>query len=135
VLPPKIQLPPEQQRLLKLFRQLSAAGQRGLIDYAEFLVQRGSESSTEPAVNEEPAEIPRPQSETVVAAMRRLAKTFHMLDKDELLHEASDLMSAHIMRGRPAAEVIDELEIVFRRHYERGRTSAGGQTRPAADDL
>ena len=51
--------------------------------------------------------------------MRRLSQTFHMLDKDDLLHEASELMTAHVMQGKPADEVIDELEVVFRRHYER----------------
>jgi hypothetical protein len=47
-----------------------------------------------------------------------------MLDKSDLLHEASELMTTHLMQGRPAAEVIDELEVVFRRHYERVSTPA-----------
>jgi hypothetical protein len=42
-----------------------------------------------------------------------------MVEKDDLLHEASSLMSAHVMQGKAAVEVIDELEIVFRRHFER----------------
>lgn len=66
-----------------------------------------------------PADIPRPESESVVAAIRRLSQTFPMLDKEALLHETSALMTAHLMQGRGAVEVIDELEIVFRRHYER----------------
>jgi len=116
-----MQLPPEQQRLLKIFRKLGKDAQQSLSDYAEFLLQRDSEDEASPAESPEPADIPRPHSETVVAAMRRLSQTFHMLDKDELLHEASDLMSAHIMQGRPAEQVIDELERVFRRRYERSR--------------
>ena len=119
MLPPKIQLPPEQQRLLKLFRQLSPGDRDSLISYAEFLHQRGLDTNVPEAMEQLPEDIPRPESETVVAAMRRLSQTFYMLDKGEILHEASDLMTAHLMQGRPAPEVIDELEIVFRRHYQR----------------
>ena len=126
MLPPKLQLPPDQQRLLKLFRKLDKGTQQSLIDYAEFLLQRGSPDELVPDKPVEPADIPRPESETVVAAMRRLSQTFHMIDKDELLHEASDLMSAHIMQGRPAEQVIDELELVFRRHYERSAANPPG---------
>ncbi len=129
MLPPKIQLPPEQQRLLKLFKRLGTSEQQSLIDFAEFLSQRTSVTEAAQAAPSEPAEIPRPQSETVVAAMRRLANTYHMLDKNELLHEASDLMSAHILQGRPAEMVIDELESLFRRHYDRNRQSPPGEER------
>jgi hypothetical protein len=80
-----------------------------------------------------PRDIPRPHSETVVAAMRRLSQTFHMLDTSALLHEASDLMTAHLMQGRPAAEVIDELEAVFRRHYERVSPTADESRRGPPD--
>jgi hypothetical protein len=119
MLPPKAPLPSDQQRLLRLFRQLSATEQQSLLSYAEFLVQRVAEGNTTAEPPAAPADIPRPPTESVIAAIRRLSATFHMLDKDELLHEASALMTAHVMHGRPAAEVIDELEVVFRRHYER----------------
>lgn len=119
MLPPKIKLPPDQQRLLKLYRQLSPNDREGLLSYAEFLQYRAAGEDGQGVALEEqlPADIPRPESETVVAAMRRLSRTFYMIDKGELLHEASELMTAHLMQGRPAAEVIDELEVVFRRHY------------------
>ena len=121
MLPPKIQLPPDQQRLLKLYRQLSPADREGLLSYAEFLQQRAAGADEQGVTVEEqlPEDIPRPESETVVAAMRRLSRTFYMIDKGDLLHEASELMTAHLMQGRPAADVIDELEVVFRRHYAR----------------
>ena len=120
MLPPKIKLPPDQQRLLNAFKQLSAADQQNLLAYAEFLRQRaGTVADDQASLTQPPADIPRPESESVVAAIRRLSQTFHMLDRDELLHDASALMTAHVMQGRPAVEVIDELEVVFRRHYER----------------
>jgi len=119
MLPPK-PLPPTQQRLLKLFRQLPASAQESLLSYAEFLVERGAAVPRgHRAAPARPADIQRPESESVIAAIRRLSQTFHMLDKDDLLHETSALMTAHVMQGRPAVEVIDELEVVFRRHYER----------------
>jgi hypothetical protein len=34
-------------------------------------------------------------------------------------------MSAHILQGRAAAEVIDELEALFLRQYERHRATRG----------
>ena len=44
--------------------------------------------------------------------------------RKELLTESSSLMSAHIMHGRAASAVIDELEALFALHYKR-ITSAG----------
>ena len=67
----------------------------------------------------EPKEIPRPREESVVAAIRRLSETYYMIDKSVLLSETSGLMSAHIMQGRPAEAVIDELEALFSNHYEK----------------
>lgn len=124
MLPPK-PLPSAQQRLLKLFRQLPESGQQSLLSYAEFLVERGAAAlPLHPAAPARPADIPRPESESVIGAIRRLSQTFHMLDKDDLLHETSALMTAHVMQGRPAAEVIDELEVVFHRHYERVKSAS-----------
>lgn len=40
-----------------------------------------------------------------------------MLEKDVLLDDTSVLMSAHILQGRAAAEVIDDLEILFEETY------------------
>lgn len=118
MLPPKLSLPADQQHLLGLYRQLPQAARESLLSYAEFLLERGA---NEPALPQRavPEEIPRPAKESVIAAIRRLSATYHMLDRGALLHETSELMTAHIMQGRPAVEVIDQLELVFRRHYER----------------
>jgi hypothetical protein len=119
MLPPKLKPSADQQRLLHLFRQLPVSERQSLLSYAEFLFERTGPQVRGAAERALPRAIPRPESESVVAAMRRLSQTFPMLDKDGLFHEASALMTAHVMQGRPAAEVIDELEVVFRRHYER----------------
>ena len=106
---------PEKQ-LLELYGQLPEAERKSLLDFAEFLASR-----CEPAepLSLEPKTIPRPQEESVVAAMKRLRETYHMLDHSKLLHEASGLMAQHLMQGRAAPEVIDDLEQMFLRYFEK----------------
>ena len=41
-----------------------------------------------------------------------------MLQRRALLDETSMLMTQHILGGRGAVEIIDELELLFRRHYD-----------------
>ena len=43
---------------------------------------------------------------------------YPMLNRDELLHDTSELMTAHVLQGRAADTVIDELEVVFRRKFD-----------------
>ena len=104
-----------EQRLRKLFRELAENDQKTLLDFAEFLAGRGA---AEEEVLPEPRVIPRPESESVVKAIRRLSEAYFMLDKDHMINETSALMAQHIMQGRDAAEVIDDLEQVFARHYQ-----------------
>jgi hypothetical protein len=54
----------------------------------------------------------------VVAAIRRLSRTYPMLGGEELLSDASALMSRHVLQGHPATAVIDELETLFRERFE-----------------
>jgi hypothetical protein len=107
-----------EQRLRKLFKQLSEEEQKTLLDFAEFLVTRSVPEETELP---EPRPIPRPDEESVIKAVKRLSETYFMLDKDHILHETSALVSQHIMQGRDATDVIDELESVFSSHYEKLR--------------
>ena len=105
-----------EKKLLKLFKSLPDAERQTLLDFAEFLVAR-----TEPQSVEIPAPelIPRPDEESVVKALKRLSASYHMLDKSKMLNETSTLMAQHVMQGRPAEEVINELEAVFETHYKR----------------
>ncbi len=107
---------PEERRLLRAFRALPEAQQQGLLDYAEFLIERGV--SREQAVPQVPLDIPRPEKESVVKAIKRLRQTYPMIDRARILHETSALMTQHLVHGKAAAEIIDELEALFRRHYE-----------------
>lgn len=104
----------DDRRLLDLFEKLGESERRTLLDFAEFLAMRA-----EPREIEEPRDIPRPERESVIGAVKRLGETYHMVDKSRILHETSGLVTEHLMQGRAASEVIDELEVVFRRQYER----------------
>ena len=116
---PPVRKPPvekRRQQLLRAFDTLDDATQEQLVDFAEFLSARhGTSSDEQPPA--EPRDIPRPAEETVIAAVRRLSETYHMLDKAPMLHQTTSLVSAHIMQGRPATEVIDELELLFESRY------------------
>ena len=111
----------EARRLLDIFERLEETDRRTLLRFAEFLAQStGAEASVpEARAVPEPKPIPRPPEESVVKAIRRLSDTYFMLDKEPLLNETSSLMAQHVMQGRAAAEVIDELERLFREAYER----------------
>lgn len=107
----------EGKKLLRLFRGLSPARQAALLEYAGFLASR-DEAEGLNAVPQEPVHMPRPGKESVVKAIQRLMASYPMLDRNRLLHETSAQMTRHVMQGVPAAEVIDELEAIFRRQYE-----------------
>ncbi|HHI77515.1 MAG TPA: hypothetical protein ENJ94_10095 [Gammaproteobacteria bacterium] len=121
MLPPKQSAAsPDQRELMALYRRLDARGRASLLDYARFLASR--EASPEAPAAEVPAEplgLARPAQETVIEAMRRLSRNYPMLEKDELLHRAAALMSSHVLQGRPASEVIDDLEALFAEAWER----------------
>lgn len=114
-----------EKRLTGILRKLPATQAGMLLEFAEFLLERhgatsGPEQGEAGSALEIPApvEIPRPAEETVVKAVKRLRATYPMLDARKLLNQTSDLMTQHLVQGREALEVIEELEILFRSHYE-----------------
>jgi len=113
-----------ERKLLKLFGALSQADQQALFAFAEFLHAR----TDTPQDAGPPVLIPRPDQETVIGAVKRLSASYHMLDKAKMLDETANLMAQHVMQGRDAKEVIDELEAIFRRHYEA--LSEGSDAKP-----
>jgi len=110
------------RRLAEIAGRLPQEQQRTLLQFAEFLLAQLPEGEEAPLP--EPKEIPRPEQESVIKAMRRLSETYHMLERGPLLNETSVLMAQHVMQGRSAVEVIDELEVVFARQYEKVRSSS-----------
>jgi hypothetical protein len=109
----------DEEKLLEMFAQLAPSGQETLIAFAEFLVARG------PGMAELPDPQPRPAGESVAMAIRRLVRGYPMLDRRRLIGETSRYMAQHAIEGRPAAEVIDELEGVFARHYQQSQKAEG----------
>ena len=105
----------EESKLLELFGTLAPEQQDKLIAFAEFLTA-GAPDGTVPAA---PLSIPRPDGETVTMAIRRLTRTYPMLDRRRLMAETSQFMAQHALEGRAASEVIDDIEAVFARHYQR----------------
>jgi hypothetical protein len=117
----------QAQRLLALFERMTPADRTTLRRFAEFLVQQSDAAVPESGVEKAPVEIPepadiaRPAQEKVVEAVKRLSKTYFMLDRKSMLGATSDLVTQHILQGRDAVEVIDELERVFLESYQRFR--------------
>lgn len=112
----------DERRLTSLFHELSAVDRSTLLAFADFLVQRAPPATDEPEVRE-PRPLVRPANESVVGAIKRLSHTYDMLDHGQLLNETTTLMSAHVLQGRAAVEVIDELEALFDRHYQTYRVA------------
>lgn len=106
-----------EKKLLSFCRQLGPSDQEMLMAFAEFLANRKEETAPTETIPE-PEPIPRPDSESVVAAIKRLTATYPMLDKPQLLNETSALMTKHVMQGMDVVEVVDELEALFQRFYQ-----------------
>ena len=117
----------EERRLIKLYQSLSDVDQQTLFRFAEFLQTNNNKESTDAENQEseqepsptEPLDIPRPDEESVVKAIKRLTKNYPMVDKESILHPISGLMTSHILQGRGASEVIDDLEDLFLKEYEK----------------
>ena len=87
-----------------------------LLEFAEFL------QTKYPAVEQQTLEITtidRPDKESVIAAIKRLSKTYPMLDKKILFEQTSVAMTAHVMQDMLPKESIDRLEAVFRKEYDK----------------
>jgi len=106
----------QEKKLLNFFAGLDDERKKSLLEYAEFLYER-TEKIDAPLA--EPEIIPRPEIETVVGAIKRLSASYVMLDKQHMLHEISGLMAQHMMQGRAAKDVIDDIEQVFQHQYKQ----------------
>jgi len=111
-----------ERQLVRYYRSLAPADQDTLLTFSEFLASQGiGHQQQEASAPREPVSIPRPQEESVVGAIKRLSRKFYMLDRSTMLNDTSSLMGVHVLQGRPAGEVIDELEDLFARHYTEYR--------------
>jgi hypothetical protein len=102
--------------LLKNLHQLPETQQQALLDYAEFLTQRYA--IEEELVPQQPVDISRPAGESVIKAVRRLSKTYPMLESKEMFEKTSSFMMRNLMHGEGSETVIDEMEIFFSQSYK-----------------
>jgi len=118
----------ETRKLVRIFSRLSPGDRETVVAFVEFLLQRSVEGPSDDAGDTTPAEpldIPRPAVESVVKAIKRLSATYPMVDKSEMLNETSSLMTQHLVQGRQASEVIDDLEAMFSSHFEAWKEKRG----------
>ena len=106
-----------EHKLLSIFSDLDDNDQNSVMSFAQFLLEKARQDGRL-VVEEEPLVIPRPTEERVVAAIKRLSAAFPMIKKDTMLNETASLMTEHMIQGRAAVEVIDELEVLFQVRYE-----------------
>jgi len=126
--------PDQKHALIELLDKLPASDLAALTRFAEFLLHQspasplrlsGDAAAPAPADIPEPEPIPRPGEERVVAAVKRLSRTYYMLDKKKMLGVTSDLVTQHLLQGRDSSDVIDELEAIFEQQYRELRGDRG----------
>jgi hypothetical protein len=115
-------MPPQvnkhERSLLKLYKSLDTSDKEAFIAFGEFLKSRTGNIVIDNVVIDEPVNILRPEEESVIKAIKRLSATYPMVDKENILHPISDLMTSHMISGRKAPEVIDDLQKVFLNEYK-----------------
>ncbi len=109
-----------QQALLAAFGRLDERQQEMLLEFAAFMAARNTAAA--PVAPQQPE--PRPAEESVVLAIKRLSRSYPQLDRRRLMGPTSQLMAQHALQGRAAAEIIDELEVLFELHCRETARSA-----------
>ena len=120
----------QEQSLLDIYSRLSEHDAHSLLRFARFLAESDettAEQKTELVKSDEdasdsipqPEKIERPEQEKVVDALKRLSATYPMLDKKNLFDKVSELVAQHVMFGKPAKQVIDQIEDVFSTAYDK----------------
>ena len=104
----------DSKALTDLYESLDEQRKQSLCDFADFLY-----AQADPVIKEvpQPEDVPRPEQETVVGAVKRLKMKYHMIESMTVFSAASALMTDHMVKGRDAVEVIDEMEILFENSY------------------
>ncbi|MDP2829058.1 MAG: hypothetical protein Q8O37_10685 [Sulfuricellaceae bacterium] len=106
----------EDKKALQLFRALDASQKQTAVSFMAFLATQASGQKSQEAIKPEP--IAKPKEESVIKAIKRLRSSYPMLDQNQLFHVTSEKMMDHLMHGKTAPDVIDELEILFLQKYQ-----------------
>ncbi|MBF0262224.1 MAG: hypothetical protein HQL97_10380 [Magnetococcales bacterium] len=120
---------PEKRALLDLWGEMDAGERQTLMRLGRFLVSERSRAGNDAPVDacpEVPLDIPRPEVESAVAGLKRLKRTYPMIEADgAVLSEASRILMGKVT-GSPDREIIDRLELFFDGCYQKWRTEQGG---------
>ncbi len=100
--------------LLALIERLPEPALSSLAEFAGFLADKYPFEPEQVTVNP----IPRPETEGIIAAIKRLTKTYPMLDKKVVFDQTALAMSDHVLEDQDATHSIDRLERIFREAYE-----------------
>lgn len=112
-----------EDELLQICEQLSAQNRMSVLSFAGYLANQSGEvpsfeiTAPTPKVLVVPEIIERPEGESSVAALKRLATTYPMLDKNVVMEKSASLVMSHMMQGRDKKEVVDDLEKFFSEEY------------------
>jgi hypothetical protein len=106
-----------QAELVDLASRLADDDRRTLLEFARFLAARRDRAAAAPRID-----LARPAAETVVQAVKRLNASYPMLERRRLVTRVGVLLSSHMVDGRDAASVIDDLEALYVAAYRE----AGG---------
>ena len=110
----------EERILCKIYKDLDVNHRHTLITFANFLVEQQTQDKNN-TIDEklalEPLDLPRPKKESVIKGVRRLTASYPMIDTDTMFDSISKLMTSHIMEGRSAESVIDDLQELFAQQY------------------
>jgi len=88
---------------------------QSLHEFAEFLAEK---YPAQIQADLEYVPLPRPKNESVIAAIKRLSKSYPMVDSTSLFDQTSAVMSAHILQDVSKQDSIDKLEAIFREKYQ-----------------
>ena len=119
-----------ERKLCKFYRSLNESDRLTLMKFAEFLSVQATEPIEEIEAEvilspsdpfPEPKEIPEPEDENVIKAIKRVSEMYPMVDRSAMLDVTSGLMTEHLMQGRPAVDVIADLKNAFHKEYEKLR--------------
>lgn len=106
----------DSRALVELYDAMDDERKRSLCDFADYLYAQAEPVSKEVPP---PDDVPRPEVETVVGAVKRLKTKYHMVESMTVFSAASALMTDHMVKGRDLVEVIDEMELLFEDAYNK----------------
>lgn len=122
-----------ERKLCKLYKALDDADRSTLMKFAEFLLleaeQKQSNTSQDNDTGKQhkltqeafpkPKRIPAPENENVIKGIKRVSAMYYMVDKSKMFDLTSTLMTEHLMQGRPAKDILVDVEQAFKQEYDK----------------